>query len=325
MTGQKDTAFRSLELRIRDGLKLHARHYPARQSADAKPRRPLLCLAGLTRNGRDFHDLATYLSATGPTSRDVYALDYRGRGLSDWDPDWKNYAVPIETLDVIDFASFAGLEHAAVMGTSRGGLIAMILAAMQPSIMKVAILNDIGPVIETDGLMRIAGYVGRVPLPRTWQEAAEIARDVNQRRFPKVGRGTWEEVARQWYNERDGRPSHGYDPALKNALSVLDGPMPSLWPQFEALSRMPMLVLRGENSDILSEDTVREMRQRHATLEDYTVPEEGHAPLLKDKPTQDVIAGFLARTDAGASATSHDEATTGASATVPNLVQRISA
>ena len=173
----------------------------------------------------------------------------------------------------------------------------MILAAVAPTVMKSVILNDIGPVIETDGLMRIASYVGRIPLPRSWPEAAEAARDVNKRRFTAVSDETWEEVARQWFNEKDGRPSPGYDPALKTALSVLDGPMPALWPQFAALSRIPMLVLRGENSDILSSATVEEMRRRHPDVQDHTVPGEGHAPLMKDKPTQDLIAAFLARTD----------------------------
>lgn len=312
MPEKNDDMFTDLKFRVRDGLQLHARHYPGpRQSSPT--RRPLVCLPGLTRNGRDFHDLAMALSGDAPHARDVYTLDYRGRGNSDWDPDWKNYAVPIEALDVVDFFTFADLHDVAVIGTSRGGLISMILAAVAPTVMKSVILNDIGPVIETDGLMRIASYVGRIPLPRSWHEAAEAARDVNKRRFTGVSDETWEEVARQWFNEKDGRPSPGYDPALKNALFVLDGPMPALWPQFAALSRIPMLVLRGENSDILSSTTVEEMRRRHPDVQDYTVPGEGHAPLMKDKPTQDLIAAFLARTDAAPGASLHANGSTATS------------
>ncbi len=287
-----DANFRELSLRVRDGLRLYARHYPAPGSS----RKPVLCLAGLTRNSRDFHDLASYLSQ-GPRARPVYTLDYRGRGKSDWDRNWKNYAVPVEALDVIDFLTFANLKGVAVIGTSRGGLVAMLMAAAQPSTISLVVLNDIGPVIERDGLMRIASYVGRVPLPRDWTEATNIARDVNKRSFPEIDDRIWEEVARQWFNEKRGKPAPGYDPLLRNAISVLDGPVPELWPQFDALTRVPVLVVRGENSDILSAQTVARMGERHAALEQFTVPKQGHAPLLKDRATQEAIAMFIQRID----------------------------
>jgi len=287
-----DGNFKELSLRVRDGLRLYARHYPAPGSS----RTPVLCLAGLTRNSRDFHDLASYLSQ-GARARPVYTLDYRGRGKSDWDRNWKNYAVPVEALDVIDFLAFADLKEVAVIGTSRGGLVAMLMAAAQPSSISLLVLNDIGSVIERDGLMRIASYVGRVPLPRDWAEATNIARDVNKRSFPEIEERVWEEIARQWYNERRGKPAPGYDPMLRNALSVLDGPVPELWPQFEALTRIPVLVVRGENSDILSARTIERMAERHSALEQFTVPKQGHAPLLKDRATQDAIAMFIQRVD----------------------------
>lgn len=285
--------FRELSFRVRDGLRLYGRCYPAVGSM----RRPVVCLAGLTRNSRDFHDLAMALSS-GERARPVYTLDYRGRGKSDWDRNWKNYAVPVEAMDVIDFLTFADLKDVGIVGTSRGGLITMVMAAMQPSTLSIAVLNDIGPIIERDGLMRIASYVGRIPLPRDWDEAASIVRDVNKRSFPGVDDEIWVEVARQWYNEKRGKPAPGYDPALKNALSVLDGPVPALWPQFEALTRVPVLVIRGEKTDLLSEKTVAEMGERHATLETFTVPGQGHAPLLKDAASHNRIADFLAQGDA---------------------------
>ena len=127
----------------------------------AHGRRPAVCLPGLTRNGRDFHDLALTLAGNPEDSRDVYTLDYRGRGLSQSDPDWRNYAVPVETQDVLDFMTMRGLSNAAIIGTSRGGIIAMVMAAAQPSSVGAVILNDIGPVIEPAGLGRIAAYVGR--------------------------------------------------------------------------------------------------------------------------------------------------------------------
>lgn len=273
----------------RDGLRLHGRRYRA---AARTTRVPLLCLGGLTRNGRDFADVAIALSRhAGP--RDVLTLDSRGRGLSEHDPDWRNYSVPIEMLDVQDFMAAVGLDSAAFLGTSRGGLITMVMAAAQPTLIRAAILNDIGPVIETEGLLRIAGYVGRAPLPNSWEDAARIVRDVNHKQFTAVKEGQWVELARQLFNERDGRPAAGYDAKLGRSLSVLDGPIPALWPQFEALRHVPVMVLRGENSDLLSAATVEEMRRRHPALAAVTVPSEGHAPLLKDAPTIEAIRGFL--------------------------------
>lgn len=291
-----DTASREptdIFFRSRDGLRLHARFYPAPGS----PRRTALCLPGLTRNHRDFNDLARFLSRPGPEQRAVLCIDYRGRGLSEWDSDWKNYAVPLEMFDVIDLLVHQDLHDVAVIGTSRGGLIAMVMGAAQPSAIGAVVLNDIGPVIETDGLTRIATYVGRIPLPRTWDEATRIVKNGNASQFPGVPDAMWPEIARQLYNEKNGRPDHGYDPELKNALSVLDGPMPELWPQFASLTRVPMMVLRGAHSDLLTNETVAEMGRRHPNFIAATVPGEGHAPLLKDDASMSAISSFLARAD----------------------------
>lgn len=287
--------FEDVTFTTRDGLRLHGRRYraPARTGA-----LPLLCLAGLTRNGRDFHDLAMALSRTSHSGAcDVLTLDSRGRGLSENDPDWRHYSVPIEMLDVQDFMAAAGVGKAAILGTSRGGLVTMLLAAAQPGLVGPVILNDIGPVIETEGLLRIAGYVGRAPLPHSWDDAAHIVRDINHKQFPAVTDAQWLDVAHQFYNDRDGRPAPGYDAKLARALSVLDGPMPALWPQFEALKRVPVMVLRGEHSDLLSAATVEEMRRRHPALTAVTIANEGHAPLLKDAVSIDIVRQFLAQAD----------------------------
>ena len=140
-------------------------------------------------------------------------------------------------LDVLDFITLSGLQDAALIGTSRGGLITMLLAAAQPTAVGAVVLNDIGPVIEHDGLARISGYVGRVPLPISWTDAGRIVRELNRRHFPEISEAVWEDLARQWYNDKNGKPAPGSTtPNLGNALSVLDGPMPTLWPQFEALN-----------------------------------------------------------------------------------------
>jgi pimeloyl-ACP methyl ester carboxylesterase len=282
----------------RDGLRLHARHYAVVRST----RRPVLCLAGLTRNASDFHDLATALATSDETGRDVYALDSRGRGLSEHDRDWNNYSLVVELNDALDFMTMKGLHNAAVVGTSRGGLLAMMMAVLRPTALGAAILNDIGPVLEREGLARIVAYVGRMPLPKDWAEAAETVREMNRRHFPAVPDEQWADYARAWFNDENGLPAPGYDPSIARAISFTDGPMPELWPQFGALSRIPVLAIRGETSDLLSEKTLAEMRARHPRLTTLTVPGQGHAPLLKDTPTIAAIAEFLARADAGSHA-----------------------
>lgn len=295
MTATPGTAdgFEEITFTARDGLRLYARHYPAPGST----RRPALCLAGITRNSRDFHIVAAALANDPVRPRPVYTIDTRGRGRSEHDPDWKNYAVPVEMLDVIDFLTLRSLSDVAIIGTSRGGIIAMVMAAAQPSAIGCVVLNDIGPVVETDGLSRIAGYIGRTPLPHSWADAARMVKDMNKQQFPRVSDAEWGEIARQFFNAVNGRPAPGYDSKLSNSLSVLDGPMPALWPQFEALKRVPLMVLRGEHSDILSTSTVEEMRRRHPRITAHTVRWEGHAPLLRDTHTITEVANFLAGCD----------------------------
>lgn len=285
---------RSQFISSRDGLRLHVRCHEAR----ASHRRPVLCLAGLTRNHRDFDDLAQALS-TGPDARSVYALDSRGRGLSQHDPDWKNYNVLVEAQDVVDVATVLGLHGAIIVGTSRGGILAMVLAAMTPGVLGAAVMNDIGPVIEQTGLARIAGYVGRIPLPRTWPEATEMVASMGKTQFPAVDTATWEQIARAWFNEKDGRPTPGYDSGIAKAVAAAGTAIPPLWAQFDALANLPVMVIRGENSDILGKATFEQMIARRANAVGLVVPGQGHAPYLKDRPTIAAIARFASVTQAG--------------------------
>ena len=290
--------FDEIAFTARDGLRLYARHYPATTST----LRPVVCLAGITRNSRDFHVIASAISTDPVRPRPVYTIDTRGRGKSAHDPDWKHYIVPIEMLDVIDFLTLRSLSDVALIGTSRGGIISMVMAAAQPSAIGCVVLNDIGPVVEMDGLSRIAGYIGRVPHPHSWADAGRIVRDMNEKQFTRVSDAEWVEIARQFFNEVDGKPSPGYDPQLSHSLSVLDGPMPPMWNQFEAMKRVPVMVLRGENSDILSAATVEEMARRHPRLTAHTVRWEGHAPFLRDPHTIDEVKKFLTASDATSTA-----------------------
>ena len=281
--------------RSHDDLLLYARRYGSEGSLG----RPLVCLAGLTRNGRDFHDLAVALSSHPTHPRLVYCLDCRGRGRSEWDRDWRNYSPYVELLDVAAFLTLRGLSNVALLGTSRGGIITMLLAVMRPTAIGCAILNDIGPVIETAGLARIMGYAGKIPLPRDWDEALSIVRDINIRQFPAVDTAVWQKLARQLFNEDNGRPAAAYDPKVGAALSEVDiaKPVPSMWEHFELLYQVPVMVLRGENSDLLSASTVQEMQARHPALTSVVIRNEGHAPLLLDRLSQRLISDFLAQTD----------------------------
>ncbi len=296
MTDQSGGHFKEIFYSARDGLALYGRHYPA-STAAGHERRSVLCLPGLTRNSRDFHHLAAKISTHKNCNRDVYTLDYRGRGRSEFDRNWRNYALQIELFDVLDFMTMKGLHNAIVIGTSRGGLLTMLMGAAQPTTLGAVILNDIGPVIETSGLTRIAGYVGRTPTPHNWQQAAELLKRHNKAHFPNITDEQWIGVAKQWFNEKNGKPVAGYDKNLAQAMAALKGKIPQLWPQFLALKHVPLLVLRGENSDILSAKTTQEMLRRHPKATAYTVAEQGHAPLLQDAPTCAAVTDFITETD----------------------------
>jgi pimeloyl-ACP methyl ester carboxylesterase len=278
-----------------DDLRLYVRHYPA---PDEKFR-SVICLPGLTRNCRDFNVLATYLSKHPERPRNVYCVDYRGRGRSQYDRHWRNYTPYIELLDVLDFLTLRGLHKVGIVGTSRGGIITMLMAALRPTAMGPVVLNDIGPVIETRGLARIMGYVGRMPVPKTWPDAAIILREMNERAFPAFSDTQWEEIAKDVFDEQKGRPARAYDRKLARAIGGIDlsRPVPEMWPQFIALGQVPAFVLRGENSDVLSEATLEAMVERHPNLRSLTIADQGHAPVLKEPDTLEAIGAFFAAND----------------------------
>lgn len=278
-----------------DDLRLYARHYPAPDERF----RSVICLPGLTRNSRDFHTLATYLSTHPEKPRNVYCLDYRGRGQSQYDSNWRNYVPYTELMDVLDFLTVQGLHRVGVVGTSRGGIIAMMMAALRPTAMGPVVLNDIGPVIETRGLARIVNYVGRMPVPKTWADAIHIMREINGRGFPEFTDAEWDQMARGVFEERKGRLVLSYDRKLAKAIGTVDlsRPVPDMWPQFIAMGQMPAFVLRGEHSDVLSAETLEEMVERHPNLRAMTVPEQGHAPVLQEQEPVEAIGSFFAVND----------------------------
>lgn len=280
-----------------DGLKLHARVY-----GKSGPRLPVVCLPGLTRNTRDFHELARFLSAEVNNRRKVVAFDYRGRGASEYDHDWRHYDVMVEAGDIVAGLTALGIEEAAFLGTSRGGLIIFLLTALRPGAIKAAILNDIGPVLEGAGLAHIQTYLKRAPKPASFAEAVQIQRTANGADFPALTDEDWQRWARAVYRDEGGRPVADYDPALANTMKSADfsKPLPVLWPQFMGLAKVPVLAIRGANSRLLSAETLAAMEERHPGLQAITVPGQGHAPLLETGDLPQRIAAFLDKADAKA-------------------------
>jgi pimeloyl-ACP methyl ester carboxylesterase len=274
-----------------DGLRLHARCFGRLGTAGT----PVVCLPGLARTAADFDVLATALSCDGPHPRRVIALDYRGRGLSQYDSNPANYSLPVELADVLAVITALEALPAIFIGTSRGGILTMLLAAVRPTAIAAAILNDIGPVIEPQGLMRIKSYVGKLPQPRNFEEGAEILRRLFHGQFPKLGLEEWLAGARRIFKEENGRMVTAYDPKLATTMEGIDleKPIPTLWKEFDALANVPLMVVRGENSDILSKKTIADMKTRRAEMQILEVNDQGHAPLLAERETVARIKEFI--------------------------------
>ncbi|MGR3760328.1 alpha/beta fold hydrolase [Roseobacteraceae bacterium NS-SX3] len=267
-----------------DGLSLHY--------TDTGEGLPLLCLAGLTRDGRDFRYFAPYAAGLR-----MITLDARGRGRSDRDPDFMNYNVMREAQDVLELLDHLGLEKAAVLGTSRGGLVAMMLAATAKERLLAVILNDVGPEIPQDGIARIMEYVGRRPAAKTLAGAAAALAQVMGPVFPDVPSARWQEEAETFYTEDSSGLALCYDPRLRDALleQAKAGPAPDLWPVFLALEGLPCGIIRGANSDVLSRETYQGMQQRLPGLQAVEVPNRGHVPFLDEPEALALINSVLDR------------------------------
>ena len=279
-----------------DGLKLHAAEYGER----AAPRLPVVCLPGLARTAADFHDLATALATDPETPRRVIAADCRGRGLSAYDPDPMNYSYATELADLESVLTALDVGPAVFVGTSRGGILTMLMAALAPARIAGAVLNDIGPVIEPSGLMRIKGYVGKLPQPQNFADGGAILHRLFGAQFPKRSESDWIAAARLTWRDENGRLVLMYDPLLSRTLDALDTEqlIPTLWPQFESLAQVPAIVIRGALSDILSAATVAEMQRRHPGLEVVEVADEGHPPDLGTPDMLRRISRFARACDA---------------------------
>jgi pimeloyl-ACP methyl ester carboxylesterase len=277
----------SVFITAQDGLRLHARTHGRRTG-----RLPVVCLPGLARTAADFDDLAHGLAGEG---RPVIALDYRGRGRSQYDRNPENYSLAVELADVLAVLAALDIGRAVFVGTSRGGILTMLLAAARPTALAGAVLNDIGPVIEAKGLLRIKSYVGKLPVPKSFEDGADILRRLFDAQFSRLDGDGWLAAARRTWRESEGRLAPTYDVRLAKTLEGIDleRPLPALWKEFDALCAVPLMVIRGANSDVLSEGTVAAMRQRRSAMERLVVPDQGHAPLLAEPEVIRRIAAFV--------------------------------
>jgi pimeloyl-ACP methyl ester carboxylesterase len=270
-----------------DGLKLYYRDY-----AGPNDKPPVLCLHGLTRNSRDFAPLAETLAGDWR----VIVPEMRGRGNSEYAKDTSTYTPPTYIKDVEALLAELGIEKFVAIGTSMGGLMTMLMTAKDASRIVAAVLNDIGPEIDPTGLAHIAGYVGQGRSFDTWMHAANSLRETHGASFPDYSIDTWLEMAkRTMVLGQNGRLVLDYDMGIADPFkSANDAPQPDLWPAFKALSDTPTLLVRGELSNLLTEQTQSRMARVHGNLRTVTVPRVGHAPMLDEPESLAAIQALLA-------------------------------
>lgn len=281
-------SYKDIFYKSSDGLTLYARDY---DDGTGKP--VILGLHGLTRNSADFHDLALHL-----TDRfRVITVDQRGRGRSDYDPDPSQYRPDIYCADMFRLLERLQLKQVISIGTSMGGLMTMIMSSQNPDVFRAAIINDIGPEIAPEGLERIKGYVGATRDFACWEDAADAIK-VQQTTevFPLYAAQDWVAFAKRVCKETaDGRIEFAYDPALALPFKqddTVSSPV-DMWPFFAGLKSIPVLTLRGERSDILSEATLETMSKSHPNFTAVTIPDIGHAPILTEPDSLAAIDSFL--------------------------------
>jgi len=281
-TGWTDRYFTSA-----DGLRLYYRDYPA-----AEPGRlPVLCLPGLTRSCRDFEGAALRICRT----RRVLSPDLRGRGRSQYDPNFMNYHPGTYVGDLARLLADAGVDQVILFGTSLGGILSMLIAAGTPAVPAAVILNDVGPEVAPEGLQRIASYVGRHAPVRSWREAADQMRAMYGVAMPDASDAEWLAFAQRSYSEVDGVPVLDVDRGVGEAVRAAPaGAAPDLWPLYAALKPVPTLAIRGELSDVLSVATFERMLREKPDLRRLTVARRGHPPLLDEPECVAAIDEFLA-------------------------------
>lgn len=268
-----------------DGLRLFYRHYGVPGAT-----LPVVCLPGITRNSRDFEDLAEHLAA----SYQVLCPDFRGRGLSEHDPNWRNYQPTTYVRDVQVLLDTLDVARAVFIGTSLGGIVATALTHAAPQRVGGVVLNDIGPEIGAQGLERIKTYIGRVPPVANWDEAIIQARVLYGEAWPGLSDAAWQRIVRRSYRQDGNRkPVLDMDPQVGEAARQVPTSLADPWVIFDALVDKPTLVLQGAKSDILTAEIVEKMQQRKPDLQHVVVANRGHVPLLDEAVCIEAIDRFL--------------------------------
>ncbi|MBM3504680.1 MAG: alpha/beta hydrolase [Alphaproteobacteria bacterium] len=276
---------REHRISAQDGRRLYVRDYDAGHDHGA-----VLCLPGLTRNSKDFDPIARHLAER----HRVVCLDLRGRGQSEWDPSGESYRPDVYVSDVLSVLAALGIHRVAVIGTSLGGIVAMGIAVARPSTLAGVTLNDIGPELAREGIQRIASYVGQPAIFDTWDSAVDAYRQRYAVAYPDLPGEAWPLHARNAMTERQGRIVFDYDPGIATALRGA-GPPQDLWPQFRAMAHLPVMVLRGGLSDLLSQETCVKMAAAMPAMEVVEIPRVGHVPLLDEPIAVRAIDAFLAK------------------------------
>jgi pimeloyl-ACP methyl ester carboxylesterase len=279
--------FEEKYFRSRDGLKLYYRDY-----AGDPARTPVLYLPGLTRNSSDFDRGATHIAP----GRRVISTDQRGRGRSQYDLNWLNYHPGMYVDDMQLLLREVGIERVIVVGTSLGGIMAMVMASMRPQQLAGVVMNDVGPELEIIGSRRIQNYVGRVHDIASWDEAVAHVKQNFSGVYPDLTDARWREFARNSFEDgANGRVRYAYDPKIADLMRLLPfGAMPPMWYAYASLRSIPTLAIRGELSDLLSPQVFERMRRENPDLRQLSVPNRGHAPLLHEPQCQEAIDRFLA-------------------------------
>jgi pimeloyl-ACP methyl ester carboxylesterase len=287
MSEQQSPNYEDLFYQSEDGLTLYARDYPA----PASGAQCVLLMHGLSRNSRDFEALAERLSKR----YRVLVAEQRGRGKSDWDADPTRYAIPQYVRDMFALLKAANVSRVATVGTSMGGLMAMVMNSAMPGVFSHVVLNDIGPELCDEGLNRIKGYVGQGEPVTSWAEAVAYNRRINEVAFPTLSDEGWEQFARQIFKEVNGVPVLDYDPRISEAVNADDSDAvpPNLWPVFDLLAQQPLMLIRGALSDLLDTRITAEMKRRVPAMAYLEVADVGHAPMLKDEAVIAAIEAFF--------------------------------
>lgn len=284
-----DSEFSERSWQSPDGLELYFRDY----AGDDAGKVPVVCLHGLTRNSRDFDALAPHIAGLGHR---VIVPDMRGRGQSAYAEDSMSYAVPTYIADVMALLAQEGVERFVSIGTSMGGLMTMLIAQFASARIAGAVINDIGPVVDPQGIDRIKTYLGKGGSYPTWMHAARSLEEVHGDSHPSFDTNDWIRMAKRSMTLcNNGRIAFDYDMKIADPFNETDDNAvpPDLWPGFEALARKPLVLVRGALSAILSEETLAEMQRRAPEADVVVVPNAGHAPTLDEPEVRSAVDALL--------------------------------